>query len=132
MEPTKIGEIVKFITPLKGEKIDQMYVILEIIKDDIKPRAEIQKLNSGMAFPPINTVPLNDLEVAPVNTQDLIGEFVIINKADYSQVGGKVIKVIEQQINLELSLGLSGVETNVFLTIVDSKGKEHTGTLFVN
>ena len=37
----------------------------------------------------------------PDNTADLIGHTVIINKADYSQVSGKVIEVSEQEIMLD-------------------------------
>jgi hypothetical protein len=33
---------------------------------------------------------------------------------------------------LDLTKGVKGVETNVYLTIEDESGKEHTGTLFVN
>lgn len=132
MKPTKQGQIAKFHTPLPDENLNQLYVVLEIIEDDERPRADIQALNTGLSFPPINTVRLNDLEVVEVSTQDLIGHVVIINKSDYSQIEGKVISVSEQKINLDLSKGITGVETNVYLTIVDKQGKEHMGTLFVN
>ncbi len=42
------------------------------------------------------------------------------------------MKVSEQKIMLDLTKGVKGVETNVWLTIQDENGKEHTGTLFVN
>jgi hypothetical protein len=132
MTPNKQGQIVKFHTPLEGENAEQLYVVLQITNDDERPRADIQALNTGLAFPPINTVRLNDLEVVEVSTQDLIGEYVTINKSDYSQLYGKVINVSEQKINLDLSNGIYGVETNVYLTVVDKNGKEHMGTLFVN
>lgn len=132
MKPSKQGQIVKFHTPLEGENPEQLYVVLEIIGDDERPRADIQALNTGLAFPPINTVRLGNLEVVEVATQDLIGHMVTINKPDYSQVQGKVISVSEQKINLDLSKGITGVETNVYLTVVDKEGKEHMGTLFVN
>jgi transcription antitermination factor NusG len=132
MKPSKQGQIVKFHTPLEGENPEQLYVVLEIIEDDERPRADIQALNTGLAFPPINTVRLGDLEVVEVSTQDLIGHMVTINKSDYSQVEGKVIIVSEQKINLDLSKGITGVETNVYLTVIDKEGKEHMGTLFVN
>ena len=32
---------------------------------------------------------------------------------------------------LDLSKGMTGVETNVWLTIIDKNGIEHLGTLFV-
>lgn len=132
MIPTKAGQIVRFHTPLSDENPEQLYVVLEVIDDDERPRADIKALNTGLSFPPINTVRLNDLEVVEVNTQDLIGHRVTINKSDYSQVEGKVIKVSQQKIMLDLTKGISGVETNVWLTITDDQGKEHTGTLFVN
>lgn len=132
MIPNKQGQIAKFHTSQEGEDPEQLYVVLEVIEDDERPRAEIQALNTGLAFPPINTVRLNDLEVVEVNTQDLIGHVVTIYKSDYSQVDGKVISVIEQKINLDLSKGISGVETNVYLTVVDKQGNEHLGTLFIN
>jgi transcription antitermination factor NusG len=131
MKPTKIGQITKFHTPLEGEDPNQLYVIISLI-DDERPRAEIQALNTGLPFPPINLVSLNDLEIVEVNTFDLIGEFVTINKSDYSQVKGQVIKVSEQKINLDLAKNIKGVETNVWLTIKDSAGIEHLGELFVN
>jgi hypothetical protein len=132
MRPNKQGQIVKFHTSIDGENLEQLYVVLEVIEDDEKPRADIQALNTGLSFPPINTVRLSDLEVVEVNTQDLIGHNVTINKADYSQVDGKVISVNVQKINLDLSQGIKGVETNVYVTVVDINGKEHKGTLFVN
>lgn len=132
MRPSKQGQIVKFHTPLEGENPEQLCVVLEVIEDDARPRADIQALNTGLAFAPINTVRLDDLEVVEVSTQDLIGHYVTINKADYSQVDGKVINVSEQKINLDLSNSINGIETNVYLTVVDKNGKEHLGTLFVN
>jgi hypothetical protein len=132
MRPTEQGQIVKFHTPLVDENPNQLYVVLEVIEDSERPRADIQALNTGLSFPPINTVRLNDLEVVEVDTNDLIGHIVTINKPDYSQVEGRVIKVREQKIEVNLSNGVHGVETNVWLTIVDNDGIEHLGTLFVN
>lgn len=132
MKPNKIGQVAKFHTPLPDENPDQLYVVLEIKEDDERPRADIKALNTGLSFPPINTVLLDDLEVVEVDTADLVGHQVTINKADYSQATGKVIKVSEQKIMLDLTKGVKGVETNVWLTIEDESGKEHTGTLFVN
>jgi hypothetical protein len=70
-------------------------------------------------------------QIAKSPTQDLIGHQVTINKSDYSQVKGKVVKVSEQNIMLDLSKGITGVESNVWLTIIDKDGIEHLGTLFV-
>jgi hypothetical protein len=132
MKPNKIGQVAKFHTPLPDENPNQLYVVLEIIEDDERPRADIKALNTGLSFPPINTVKLDDLEVVEVDTADLVRHNVTINKADYSQATGKVVKVSEQKIMLDLTKGVKGVETNVYLTIEDENGKEHTGTLFVN
>lgn len=132
MIPNKTGQVAKFHTPLPDENPNQIYVVLEIIEDDIRPRADIQALNTGLPFPPINTVSLNDLEVVEVESSDMIGHRVTINKSDYSQVTGKVILVRDQKISLNLTKGITGVETNVWLTIQDENGIEHTGTLFIN
>lgn len=132
MKPTKQGQIAKFHTPLADENPEQLYVVLEVIEDDERPRAEIQALNTGLPFPPINKVHLDDLEVVEVSTQDLIGHYVTINKSDYSQVEGRVSKVSEQKTEVTLSNGVHGVETNVWLTVIDNNGVEHLGTLFVN
>ena len=132
MRPDKKGQIAKFHTPFEGENPEQLYVVLEVIEDDERPRADIQALNTGLSFVPINTVSLDDLEVVEVSTQDLIGHVVTINKSDYSQVEGKVVNVSEQKVMLDLTKGVKGVETNVWLTVVDKQGKEHIGSLFVN
>jgi hypothetical protein len=132
MRPYKTGQVAKFHTQLPDENPNRLYVVLEIIEDDEIPRADIKALNTGLSFPPINSVSLNDLEVVAVDTADLIGHNLTINKSDYSQATGKVVKVNEQKIMLDLTKGVRGVETNVWLTIEDAKGKEHLGTLFVN
>ncbi|MFV8353403.1 hypothetical protein [Flavobacterium sp. XS2P14] len=132
MKPTKEGQIAKFHTPLAGENPEQLYVVLEVIEDEERPRADIQALKTGLPFPPINKVRLEDLEVVEVSTQDLIGHYVTIDKSDYSQVEGRVSKVSEQKILVNLSTGVQGTETNVWLTVIDNNGVEHLGTLFVN
>ena len=132
MTPTNVGQVAKFHSPLQDEDPNHLYVVLEIKGDDDSARVDIKALNTGLSFPPITTVSLNDLEVVAVDTNDLIGHTVTINKADYSQTTGKVLKVSEHKIMLNLSKGITGVETNVWLTILDDKGAEQTGTLFVN
>jgi hypothetical protein len=67
-----------------------------------------------------------------VSTQDLIGHYITIDKSDYSQVEGRVSKVSEQKIEVILSTGVQGTETNVWLTVTDNNGVEHLRTLFVN
>jgi hypothetical protein len=132
MKPNKIGQVVKFRTPFPDENPNQLYIILEIHFDVEMPRTLIKELNNGKPFPSIISVLVDDLEVFEVDTADLVGHQVTINKADYSQSIGKVVNVIEQKILLNLTKGIKGVETNVWLTIEDESGKEHTGTLFVN
>jgi transcription antitermination factor NusG len=132
MKPTKEGQVAKFHAPLKGENPIQLYVDLEVIDDDERLRVDIQALSTGLVFPPINTVLLDDLEVVEASTKDLIGQIVTIDKSDYSQVTGKVISVSEQSVNLNLSQGITGVETNVYLRVRNTLGEEHMGTLFVN
>jgi len=132
MRPNKPGQVAKLHTPLPDENPNQLYVVLEIKEDVERPRADIKALNTGLSFPPINTVSLSDLEVVEVDTADLLVHNVTINKADYSRATGQVVKVSEQKIMLDLTKGAKGVETNVWLTIEDENGKEHTGTLFVN
>lgn len=132
MKPTKIGQVVKFHTPYPDEDPNQRYVILEIHFDVEKPRALIKEHNGGRRFASSTTVLVEELEVVEVDTADLVGHQVTINKADYSQAIGKVVKVSEQKIMLDLTKGVKGVETNVWLTIEDENGKEHIGTLFVN
>jgi hypothetical protein len=131
MRSNKIEQVAKFHTPLPNENPNQLYVVLEIIEDDERPRADMKALNTGISFPHINTVKLDDLEVVEVDTADLVGHNITINKVDYSQATGKVVKVSEQKIMLDLTKGVKGVETNVYLTIEDENGKEHTRTLFV-
>ncbi|MNQ93874.1 hypothetical protein D3C85_1093600 [compost metagenome] len=132
MEAIKEGKIVKFHTPLADENPNQLYVVLEVIEDNERSRAKIQALNTGLTFAPVNTVRLTDLEVSEVDNNDLIGHKVTINKSDYSQVQGRVIKVSEQKTELNLCVVERGVETNVLVTVVDHDGIEHFGTLFID
>jgi hypothetical protein len=132
MIPTKEGQIAKFHTSLPSEDPDQLYVVLQVIEDDERPRADIKALGTGLgSFVPINSVRLTDLEVVEVSTVDMIGHTVTITKSDYSQVEGRVINVNEQKVMLDLTKGEKGVETNVWITILDKEGVEHMGSLFV-
>ena len=132
MRPNKIGQIAKFHTRLPDENLNQLYVVLEIIEEDERPRTNIKASNTSLSFSPNNTAALNDLEVVEVETFDLLKHQVTFKKADYSQATGKVVKVSEQKIMLDLTKGVMGVETNVWLTIQDENGTDRTGTLFVN
>ena len=129
MKPNKIEHVAKFHTPLPHENPNQVYDVLEIIEDEERSRADIKALNIGLSFPFINTVKLDDLEIIEIETSDRDGNYVTINKADYSKVRGKVLEVSEQKILHEFN---KGVETNVSLTIEIVNGKKHLVTLFVN
>jgi len=131
MKPNKIGQVVKFHTPYPDEDPNQLYVVLEIHFDVEKPRALIKELNGGKPFASTSSALVDELEFVEVDTADLNGHKVTINKTNYSQATGKVVKISEQKIMLDLTKGVKGVETNVWLTIKDENGKEHTGTLFV-
>ncbi|MCT4645793.1 MAG: hypothetical protein N4A74_12470 [Carboxylicivirga sp.] len=131
MKPFKVGQITKFHTPLLDEDPNQIYVVVEIVEEIDRPRAEIKALNTGLSFPPINTVNLDDLEIVEVDTADLMGHFVTIVKNDNSKVSGTVIEVEKQKIMLDLTKGIDGVKTNVFLTIQDKSKQVHEGILFV-
>ena len=78
MKPDKEGQIVKFHTPLEGENPDQQYVVLEIQLDTERPRAQIQALNTGLAFPTVNTVSIDDLAVVEADSTELLGHTVTI------------------------------------------------------
>lgn len=131
MKPTKEGQIVKFHTPLEDENPHQLYVITELKIDGIRDRADIKALGTNLAFPPVNTVLLDDLVVVEVETSDLIGHVVTVQKPDFSEVSGKVISAKDEKIYLDLTKSVNGVETNVFLTVVDDSGFEHSGSLVV-
>lgn len=61
----------------------------------------------------------------------MVNQVVTINKPDYSQVTGKVVKVSEQEVLLDLTKGIKGFEKNVWVTVQDENGNEHTGTLLI-
>ena len=113
MKSINKGNVVKFHTPLPDENPNQLYVVLEVIEDDERPRADIQALNTGLSFPPISKVRLRDLEIVEVDTNDLIGHKVTINKSDYSQAEGRVIKVSEQRIEVNLSNVVTGANLKI-------------------
>ena len=54
---------------------------------------------------------------------------VTIQKSDYSEITGKLVKISKQEILLDFAKGIEGIETNMWLTVVDKNGIEHRGTL---
>ena len=132
MRPNKTGQIAKCNIPLPNENPSQLYIISEIKNEDERPGAEVKALNTGTSLLPTKNVFLDNLEVVEVDTSDVVGYDVSINKVDYSQVTVKVVNVSEQKIMLNFGSGIKGVETNVWLTIEDENGKKHVGTFFKN
>lgn len=131
MSPNKKGQIVKFHTPFPDEDPDQHYVVLNIVLDTDNPRADIKPLGTGLTFPGINTVSLKDLEVVEIETTDLIGHQVTIEKSDNSQIKGEVVSVGDSKIDPDFKLEENGVKTNLTVTIKDESDTEHIGKLFV-
>ena len=129
--PHKSGQIVKFHTPFPDEDPNQLYVVLNVVLDTDNPRVDIKPLGTGLTFPGINTVSLKDLEVVEIDTTDLIGYQVTIEKSDNSQVIGKVVSVDVSKIDPDFKLEKNGVKTNLTVTIKDNSDKKHVGNLFV-
>jgi hypothetical protein len=71
MTPTKKGQIVKFHTPNENENSEQTYVILEFIEDGSRSKAKLQAGNTGLSFPSISLVLVQDLEVDELQTAQL-------------------------------------------------------------
>jgi hypothetical protein len=132
MRPTKIGQVVKFHTPFPDEDPDQLYVVIEIVFDVEKPRAHIQELNCKHSFPSISVVLVEELELAEVETSDLIGQEVTVLSRDFKPVTGKAVKAEEKRIIPAFIKGNKFILTNVRLTILDKAAKTHTGTLIVH
>ncbi len=131
MIPTKQGQIVKFHTPLEDENPNQLYVVSEIFLDKEIPLVSIQALGTGLSFPPISKVKLEDVIVEQVATADLLGSIVTVINDDNQQFQGEVISAKEEKILLDMEEKDGVVFTNVWLTIADAEGKQHSGNLLV-
>jgi hypothetical protein len=132
MRLNKIGQEAKFHAPLPDKKTNQLCIVLESKEDTERPRADIKVINTGLSLQPVNTNFLQDLEVVEVDSTQLAGHELTINKAAYTQATRQVAIVSEQKIMLDLPMGAQGVKPNVWLTIEDKDRDELTGTLFVN
>ena len=130
MRPNKIGQVAKFQRPLPDENPNQFYIETGIFTANERLKSDIKSLNTDLSLPPVNNVKLEDLEIVEIDTADFVEYNLTINKADYSQAMGKVVKLSVQKIILYFSNGVKGLETNVWLTI--ENGKAHHGTLCVN
>ena len=131
MRPTKAGQIAKFHTPLSFEDPNQLYVVMEIKEDNERPRADIKALNNGHALSPINTVLLSDLIQTEVETADLMGKRVTIKSTVSLLASGVVLEINKQKVYLNQNRVNTGIETNIWLTVLDERGVRRTGTLFV-
>lgn len=132
MKATKEGQIVKYKTLFPDENPDQRFVVLEIHFDVDQPRALIKELNGGNPWATTKWIFVDEITTVEVDATELLGHEVIIDKEDRQQAKGKVVKVNKRKIMLELTKEAKGVKSNVWMTIKDEFGKEHTGTLFVN
>lgn len=117
------------LVQVNGNKIDLFGVTNGTLKKEFQK--EVDKLGGINAedYVDMNT---NEEEVIDLDNieAELIGKTVTINKSDYSQVSGKVINVNVKKTMLDLTKGVKGVETNVWVTVKDEMGKEHTGFFY--
>ena len=60
----KTGDIVKIVPEWREphEDPDQLYVVVEVVEYDDHTKIDITPLNTGLHFPPINTVRPESLE----------------------------------------------------------------------
>ena len=63
MKLLKEGQIVKFHTPMEDEDPNQQYVVKEVKGIGEDARIDILALDTGLTFPPIDTVLISDLVV---------------------------------------------------------------------
>lgn len=131
MIPTKPGQIVRHNTEDLNEDLNINYVVLKIYKNTFIQYAEIQALNTGMDSPPVYTVSTNKLEVVEVNTQDMMGVIVNIVKDDDSVHLGRIVAIPQVDTYLDMNIRDGHVETNVYVTIIDNMGAEHSGYIIV-
>ena len=131
--PDKVGQLVKYHTPFPDENPNQLYLVLEIFEygEGIKPKALTKALNTGWSFPPTQKVLLEDLQIAEVDTSDLIGYRVSLIKEDQTKATGKVISVEMDRQIVNLAKFENRVETNVQIAIQDDAGTIHHGSLLV-
>ena len=131
MTPTKQGQIVKFHTTFEDENSNQLYVVTELFLDKEIPLASIKALGTGLSFPPVSKVKVEDIIVEEVQTSDLIGSQVFLLNNENQQLQGKVISAKDEKILLDMEEKDGIVYTNVWLSIADSNGNQHSGKLLV-
>lgn len=133
MKTTKEGQIVRFHTPYPDENPEQLYLLEEVMDyEDGRPaKALILALNTGLSFPPINSVLLDDLELAEVDTSDLIGYRAAIRNDSGKKIDGRIIQVDKKKLFVELTKEKASVNTNIDVTLKDHNGEIHQGRLEV-
>lgn len=130
MKPIKEGTIVKFHTPLADENPDQLFVVLELF--DREPQnAKIMALNTGLNFPPVNTVNTVDIIPVPVPTDDLMGQVVTIIDSENQRVQGVVNAITRPEDGPEMTLTTDGVIVDLVVTVTTKQGDVISGKLFV-
>lgn len=131
MIPNKPGQIV-VISPKVG-LIDyaQRYVVEEIYTVSTTSMAIVRELNGSRDNSNTLKVSTDELEVVEVNTQDMIGIVARIVKDDDSVHLGRIVTIPQVNTYLDLDVKSNRVDTNVYVTIIDNKGIEHSGYLFV-
>lgn len=131
MIPTKTGQIV--VRSPKVGLIDyaQRYVVEEIYTVSTTSMAIVRELNGSSDNSNTLTVSTDELEVVEVNTQDMIGIVARIVKDDDSVHLGRIVAIPQVNTYLDLDIKINRVETNVYVTIIDNQGIEHSGYLFV-
>jgi hypothetical protein len=131
MEKMKEGDIVKFHTPYDDEDPNQLYVILNIAYDVDKPRADIKPISNHPTFSPINTVYVEDLELAVIKKSNLIDHTVNVIKADKTYSTGKVIDIINENEILDFKKNKSEIINCIKLKIQESTGVIQMGYLVI-
>lgn len=58
-----------------------------------------------------------------------IGDFAWIRKADYNEMCGEIIDIRNFEMNVNLGQDIKGSQSEIYATIVDENGKEHSGQL---
>jgi hypothetical protein len=133
MKTTKEGQFVRFHTPYPDENPKQLYILIEVVdyEDGRPPKALILALNTGLSFPPINSVLLEDLELAEVDTADLVGYRAVIRDDSGKKIAGRIIQVDKKKLFVELTKEIASVNTNLVVTLKDHSGVYHRGRLAV-
>lgn len=133
LRPNKPGQIVKFLTPYPDEDPNQLYLLHEIVDydDGMKTTATIKALIKGWSFLPINTVFLEDLELAEVDTTDLIGFDGTLITENGKRITGKILSVNREKQLVDLTKSEDQVNTNVRVTIQEAGGSIYEGDLTV-